>query len=507
MNRKRETLVFSQGGSFSSPVINDRIETEARCAAFSDAPNQDQENFNQTPPMITDDMFPEGIFQDSVNHCCQNSEAVRAAVGINLLGRLTAEVGPMVYYQIGDEKRLINNYYLLIGPSGMGKGSSEYGPSRIFQRVNDFLELKFNYAREAGKTEGIKAFPFLDVHEGGLSSGEGLAAAKDDGDPKKPESHPVTDKRFLILESEAGSMLTMSQRQGNTLSHILRNGYDGKTIRPLTKRDRVCVSHPFFVLIGNITPGELLNHDLVSSMSVNGMLNRMLMIWTHIEQRQPIPKSMPQPIVDQLAERFADIILFARNGSFETHWKKQAAMARPIRMDQKAEGLWIQQYPYLVNAPDCDLVRSLCRRHRLHCLILASLFALMNCRLEIQKPDLQSALAWIRYSRQSVVYSYRSFSAQMDSQSIHDLSMELLTVISHLQSQKGCCTCSDLYQKFSNRINRDRLHSALEQLLIHIPPLIHHEKIVKGRGRPTQKITLTNEGLIQLDLNTTGGSL
>ena len=489
-----ETVVHSQGVTLSAPELDNVLSVKkAQMQKLAEVDDPD-ETFSQIPPSVTASLFP-GLLGHVVKACCYNSEAVSVAVATQVIALFTAWVGPTVYYQIGDERRLLNNYYLLIGPTGMGKGTSEYGPDRIFKRMEQYLELKFNYARDCGKADGLIDFPFLDRHEGGLSSGEGLAAAKSDGDPKKPDIDPVTDKRFFIRESEMGNVLNMAQRQGNTLSQVLRNGYDGKTIKPLTKRDQVCVTDPFFVLIGSITPGELVSHEQNSVMSVNGMLNRILMVWPQLERRQPIPKAMPQEQVNNLASALADAIVIARNGSFETHWKKQVCLARPISMDTHTEQCWVREYERLLNTHDCDLVSNLCRRHRVHCLILAATFALLDQRLVIQEQDLRAALAWIDYSRHSVIYSYRSFSAQLLAETVHQLAMDLLTVIHDIHKKQNRCSCKDIYLWYHNRLTRERLHAALEHLLSHVPPLIEHDTLKRGRGRPVQQLSLTEEGL------------
>ncbi len=490
-----ETVVYTGQSSQTSQTITRVIDVEkSRSTMVRNLEEQsDSSDFNQTPPVSEEIMFP-GLMRQAIKLCCENSEAVPVAVAGYIISWFTSLIGPCVYYQLGDERRRLNNYYLLVGPSGMGKGSSEHGPDRIFYRVEEYLQERFAYAYEKGMTDGIKQFPLLDVHDGGLSSGEGLAAAKNDGVPDKPEQTPVPDKRMLIKEPEFGNVLNMAQRQGNTLSHVLRNGYDGKTIKPLTKRDKVCVSDPFFCLIGNITPGELVEHSKCSVMSINGMLNRTMILWTKAVRRQPIPEAMPQDKLDSIAEEFARLIMEARNHLFETHWKKQQVIARPITLGQNARELWINNYDQLVNMPDCHFVSTLCRRHRLHTLILASVFALMDGSLIIDPPHLESALAWFRYSKSSVIYSYRTFSMQEQAANTNQLAEDILRVISNTEQGQGFCTCSDIYRWYNNKLSKELLHRALENLLGNVPPLIEQISVSRGRGRPTHRFLLSKEG-------------
>lgn len=495
MTDQWETVVYTGKSCQESKAINNIIEMEkSRSTMVRNLEEQaDSNDFNRTPPVAEDIMFP-NLLGHAVRLCCENSEAVPVAVAGYLISWFTALVGPCVYYQLGDERRRLNNYYLLVGPSGMGKGSSEHGPDRIFSRVEEYLQERFAYAYEKGKTEGISQYPLLDVHDGGLSSGEGLASAKNDGVPDKPEQTIVPDKRMLIKEPEFGNVLNMAQRQGNTLSHVLRNGYDGKTIKPLTKRDKVCVSDPFFCLIGNITPGELVEHSKCSVMSINGMLNRTMILWTKAVRRQPIPESIPQDKLDDISEAFAGRIMEARNHSFETHWKKQKAISRSVMLGSQARELWIEQYDQMVNMPDCHFVTTLCRRHRLHTLILSSVFALMDGAMVIGASHLESALAWFRYSKSSVIYSYRTFSMQDQAANINALAGDILKIISSAEQDKGFCTCSDIYHWYNNKLSKEVLHGALEILIGNVPPLIQQKKHGQGRGRPTNRFVLSKEG-------------
>lgn len=486
-----DTTVFTGDQAIDSPEIAAAIDDEmdkARYFRQLDTPGE----ISQAAPKASPVMFP-GILGEVVQLCCQHSEAVPVAVAAHALSWFSAMIGPLRYYQIGDECRRLNDFILLIGPSGMGKGTSEYGPKKIFKQVEECLQTHFAEQWHRGQTEGIAEYPQLDVHEGGLSSGEGLATAKADNLKMGKEEPPVevTDKRFLLLESEFGNVLNMAERQGNTLSHVLRNGYDGKTIRPLTKRDRVCVTDPFFVLVGNITPGELTGHRQNAVMSVNGMLNRMLMLWTHTTQRQPIPKPMDAARLSTVADQLAGGILKARNFSFETHYRKQAALARPVTLSKAAEQLWIEVYPKLINMPDCDIVQALCRRHRLHVLILAALLALLDNREVISTNDLSSALAWSDYAKQSVVYAYQFFNEQRLSDYHRQVGEGILRAVDY---HGGQCKMSDIYSWFNKRIKQESLRHGMNYCLNFIPPLLTTLPVQGKRGRPASQIALTREG-------------
>jgi hypothetical protein len=76
----------------------------------------------------------------------------------------------------------------------------------------------------------------------GLSSGEGLIYAVRDraeGENKKGEKmvvdEGVEDKRLLVLEAELAGVLKVMNREGNTLSPVIRQAWDDGALQTLTK--------------------------------------------------------------------------------------------------------------------------------------------------------------------------------------------------------------------------------------------------------------------------------
>ncbi len=442
------------------------------------------------PPKATPDMFP-GFIGKFVHACCINTEAVPVAVATYLFAWFSSHIGRIRYLTIGDERRWLNDYFLLVGPSGMGKGVSGKGPARAFHRMQEFMEVTFQHAYDAGQGEGLKHCPSLKVHFGGLSSGEGLGFALDDGEDSPEENEEgknqlrrqVTDKRILIIESELGNTLSQFSRQGNTLSAHLRNGYDGIDIRPLTKRDRVNVSDPYICLLGNITPHELIQFDENKLLSSNGLLNRMLMIWIQQGQLVPRPRGLSQDTLDQFAQLLAERIMKARKGYFETHWRNVRKLSAPIPFSDEAETIWDSIYSQLVNQPDCSQVSSLTRRHRLHARILSALISLIEGHDKVTADDILCALKWIEYSRQSVVYCYRSQSEQLKAESRHGMARKILYAIVLLSRKQGCCTRTDIHHFYQNKLKGHNVSLALETLLNWVPPLVIQQQKVSDSGR------------------------
>lgn len=462
-----------------------------------DGENDDPDT-TRAAPVPVPEMFP-GLLHDIASACSEKSEAVPVAVAINVLVRMSALVGPMLYLQIGDERRLLNEFVLMVGPTGLGKGASNHGPARIFKRVEELLELDLQNQFQSGRSQGINQYSHLKVHTGGLSSGEGLAASLDDG--SEGDAKAVTDKRLVVFESEFSNTMSMHQRAGNTITMVLRNAFDGVDIKPMTKRDKVCVSNPYLCLMANITASELNSHEQSKHLAYNGMLNRFLILWQQPVKEIAFPDPMPDKQVDFFASLLAERIMQARNYSHETHWKKVNGLARPVSLSESAIKVWEKEYGRLLNRPDCDLVMILTRRHRLHALIIASLLAILDKRLQINADDITSALSWCEYSRKSVVYIFNVMKKQTDTQVLYRLSRKALYAIAILNKKNHQCTATDLYHWFQRKVKREQLHGALELLLNHIPPLILQSKVISGRGRPMflyslsdASVSLINDG-------------
>lgn len=450
------------------------------------------------PPKLTDAMLP-GLLGEITRACCQNTEAVPSAVAANLLVWFLSHIGRLRYVMIGDDQQWLNNYFLLIGPSGMGKGVSGKAPARIFKSVQQHLELKFKHAFDAGKGDGLKEYPQPNIHIGGLSSGEGLGFALDDGDNSPVPGRVITDKRLLVIESEMVNVLCQMSRQGNTLSAQLRNAYDGVDIRPMTKRDRVSVSDPYICLMGNITPDELLKFDDDKTQSFNGLLNRFLMLWTQPQKLVSRPSGLSNEKIDHFASVIAEHLLAARNGTFEVHWKKIRAIATPVDISEEAWGLFDSVYSQLMNFPCSKRVVSLIRRHRLHVLLMACALTLFEGMVVVTREVMQAALEWIEFSRKSIVYCYNTHKEQLKAEACHALARKVLYAIALLSHKHGSCTRTDIYNFCQRKLRREQLTEALEILINWVPPLIEQEskRLKSGRTVPVYLTTADAKCLVK----------
>jgi hypothetical protein len=67
----------------------------------------------------------------------------------------------------------------------------------------------------------------------------------------------VEDKRLYLVQSEFGSMLKIMRREGNCLSGVIRDAWDGLDLCPMTKNNRITATKPHIVIAGHVTQEEL----------------------------------------------------------------------------------------------------------------------------------------------------------------------------------------------------------------------------------------------------------
>jgi hypothetical protein len=240
----------------------------------------------------------------------------------------------------------------------------------------------------------------------GASNGEGIIWAirdpvrkreriKERGKPVKYEEVEVdpgvADKRLLIYEPEFANVLKQTERQGNTLSAVLRQAWDGRDLATLTKNSPARASNPHVSLIGHITVAELRRY-LTETEAANGYGNRHL--WVCVNRSKQLPEGGQ---LDQLAWKdctgeLASVVTFART-------------AGEVFRDDDARAIWREIYGELSEGKP-GLAGALLARGEAHVMRLAMLYALLDRSLVISPPHLLAALALWEFCERSVYYLF-----------------------------------------------------------------------------------------------------
>lgn len=403
------------------------------------------------PWPVLDDAAYHGVAGDVVRLLDPHTEADPVALLATFLSEFGCLLGRAPHLVLDATYHPLLLWPVLIGKSSKArKGGSD---SRIAQlcRLSD-----------DAWTRGL--------YRGTLSSGEGLAHAVRDAayedQPVKDKGRPtgetvrvlveagVEDKRLFLVQSEFGAMLRIMAREGNSLSGVMRDAWDGKDLCPMTKANRVRATAPHVAIVGHITHAEL-QKNLTETEAFNGFGNRFL--WLLVKRSKEVPfSSSPEPsALHALAVRIRAAVQAGRT-------------VGQIEMSQAAQDVWLAVYHDL-SSDRPGLVGSLLARAEAQVLRLAALYCLLDAQRAIDRVHLLAALAIWQYTEQSAVTLFGDATGDADADVI------LRAVRTREYSD------SDISDLFGRNRSQARLNQA--KLLLQTAGLIH-PMVLKGNGRP-----------------------
>lgn len=238
--------------------------------------------------------------------------------------------------------------------------------------------------------------------KGTLSSGEGLAFAVRDAqykeEPVKVSGMPtgdtqtvlvdsgVEDKRLFLVQSEFGAVLRVMAREGNSLSGVLRDAWDGLTLAPMTKANRVRATDPHIGIVAHVTKDELLR-NLTDTEASNGFGNRYAWFVVRRSKELPFSSNPSDAALLQLATRMGKALQGAR--SFGT-----------IGLTDLAREAWKAVYHEL-SADRPGMAGALLARGEAHVMRLSALYACLDGHASIGLVHLKASLSLWQYAEES----------------------------------------------------------------------------------------------------------
>jgi hypothetical protein len=235
----------------------------------------------------------------------------------------------------------------------------------------------------------------------GLSSGEGVIwAIREPVEAIKPDKdnkgamvrvqvdEGVKDKRLMVVEPEFASVLKVASRDGNTLTGVLRQAWDGGNLKTLTKNNSCEARNPHVSVIGHTTRDDLLRY-LDRTDAANGFGNRFL--WLCVKRSKLLPEGGavdPAALAPLVAELGA-AVRFAR------HFGEA-----PLARDRETVAIWRNVYGELSEGKP-GLCGAMLGRADAQVVRLALIYALMDRSSEIRRAHLEAALALWEYAEAS----------------------------------------------------------------------------------------------------------
>ncbi len=401
-----------------------------------------------------------GLVGDVARAGSEGTETNAHAIAANFMAYLSCAIGRGVYLPIGNTRHHARLFCLHIGRSGRG-------------RKGDAVSLVLRI--DAALRTIDDAFA-PQVHRGGLSTREGLAALIHDGYRQGRQEVPaIEDKRLWVVESEFANVLHQGRRDGNTLSAALRDCWDGIDLKPATKSNRVYASDPHVCLSGAISPSELRGLMSAREMS-NGFANRFLMIWAERSRMLPFPKETPQAVVEHLARRTLEVLAFVRA---DRHDEREH-----LKMELSPQAQWRYAQLYrgeLHDGIDDGAIGAMLERRAPMLLRLAMLMALTDLQTRIDVPHINAAMAWIQHATASVRFVFSSAAEDAKLTQVQELTNRVLTFL----HEHGQATRSQISSEcFRGKVPKARIDTSLEHLLNSTPPKITVQWGERADGAP-----------------------
>jgi hypothetical protein len=313
-----------------------------------------------------------GLAGDVVRMIEPHTESDPAALLFQFLTMFGNMVGRYSYWEVEDTKHFTNLFICIVGDTGKArKGTGHDRVKKVFEGVEEEWDSR------------VLA---------GLSSGEGLiwavrdpitemVAVKEKGKTTYEEQltdSGVTDKRLLVVESEFARVLNAGQRQGNTLTAVMREAWDGKRLGLMTKTKGAQCGAPHISIIGHITKEELLR-CLTDTEAANGYANRFLFVCA--KRSKVLPFGGEKLDYSDIQHRLKSAIAHARR-------------AEEVPFDGEARKVWEAVYPDL-STPAGGLFGNVTARAEAQVRRLACLYALLDESSFVEVKHLQAGLqAW-----------------------------------------------------------------------------------------------------------------
>ena len=194
----------------------------------------------------------------------------------------------------------------------------------------------------------------------------------------RTKARPAVEKRQLVLEQEFAQVLKVLSREGNTLSPIVRQAWDGDTLQTMVRNNPLRASAAHIGIVGHITKDELLRY-LTATELANGFSEPLL-----ADRGRPLQAAAVRQRSGRRAAR--EVRDAVRLGL------RFAGDHRALPLDPAARERWIEIYPHL-SASGAGLAGAATARAEAHVVRLALIYALLDCSEQIAIEHLQAALA------------------------------------------------------------------------------------------------------------------
>jgi hypothetical protein len=196
----------------------------------------------------------------------------------------------------------------------------------------------------------------------------------------------VADKRLWVVESEFATVLRVMQRDGNTLTAIMRRAWDRDDLKTLTKNTPAEATGAHIAITGHISRSELLRY-LDRTELANGLANRFLFFASERAQLLPDGEIVDDDAMASIAARLGVV-------------REWAGRPRVLVRDDDAAEIWRAVYGTLTGDRP-GMFGEATSRAEAQVLRLSVEYAALDCSELIRAEHQLAALAIWRYCEDS----------------------------------------------------------------------------------------------------------
>jgi hypothetical protein len=339
-------------------------------------------------PDPPDKVVYHGLAGEFVRLVEPNSEADPMALLLQFLAAFGSVIGRSAYFVAEETRHYLNLFLVIVGMTSKArKGSS-------WSHVKGTLEA----------CDPVWAATRL---KGGLSSGEGLIWQVRDRlyrtQPKKEKGKHtgeheeicvdlgIDDKRLLVQEAEFSSVLLMTDREGNTLSPIIRKAWETGDLEALTKNSPAKATNAHISIVGHIVQDEVRRY-LGRTEVGNGFANRFLWACAKRSKQLPDGGQLEEVHMSALRVRLKQVI-------------DAAGGTQELKRDEFAREIWHKVYGKLSEGAP-GLFGAVTSRAEAQVMRVACLYALLDGCSVIKAIHLTASLAVWEYCEASARYIF-----------------------------------------------------------------------------------------------------
>lgn len=317
-----------------------------------------------------------GVFGALVEALEPHTEADPVAILVQSLAAFGSVIGRGAHFVADGTAHYTNLFAVLVAASSKGRKGTAWSHVR-----NCFTVLDPTWRIVSGLSSGEGVIWHVrdarhaerEVRKHGRATGEREIVLEDGG---------VEDKRLFVAEPEFARVLRVGEREGATLSPVLREAWDSGNLSSITKNSPATATGAHVAIVGHITAEELRRY-LTATEAGNGFGNRFL--WVCAKRSKYLPDG-GNPDQAALASLQADFKLAIDH----------ACNLGRVSRDNAASERWRAVYHDLSDGRP-GLLGSMTGRAEAQAMRLACLYALADGASAIEVEHLDAALALWRY--------------------------------------------------------------------------------------------------------------